>query len=399
MNLCYCSKMNLNIFPENNAFKFSSCLDSDKLIFDESQHIVCVKQIFMDGSVSEECDEGEVLAIKSNISMNGIISSSENSIFSIFTLKKHNNHSKETIALSFQNPIYFSTLKASLLNAHFEIWNLDKNKPINIDVSFPTFIIVQIQSKLTIEMGMNKKILYINSKDYVSQQCFPNNINSNFTIQLPHNFALKTNATACLKSIFIPNEIKNIHDYNILIYFQNDDKKILKMNKDLEYDSALNFISNLNTIFVKEGIFFQLKEGKVLILKSIKSKVEKIKFCSKLASILGHSETIAFKNENFKKIGKEKLNLDFQHISFLIVDINIIEKTIFGENEVGMLKILPLKVDDSKISSYSFSENEKKKLTVRNFSQITIKILTDDLQIVNFSSKEIATKLMLEVEE
>ena len=180
MNLCYCSKMNLNIFPENNAFKFSSCLDCDKLIFDESQHVVCVKQIFMDGSVSEECDEGEVLAIKSNISMNGIISSSENSIFSIFTLKKHNNHSKETIALSFQNPIYFSTLKASLLNAHFEIWNLDKNKPINIDVSFPTFIIVQIQSKLTIEMGMNKKILYINSKDYVSQQCFPNNLSGSF---------------------------------------------------------------------------------------------------------------------------------------------------------------------------------------------------------------------------
>ena len=144
MILCYNSKMNLNIFPENNAFKFSSWLDYDKVIFDETEHVVCVKQIFMDRCVLEECDEGEVLAIKSNICMNGIMSTSENSLLSIFTLEKHKNHSKEIIALYFQNPVYFSTFKSCLLNAHFEIWNLEKNKQINIDVSFPTYIIIQV---------------------------------------------------------------------------------------------------------------------------------------------------------------------------------------------------------------------------------------------------------------
>ena len=56
---------------------------------------------------------------------------------------------------------------------------------------------------------MNKKIFYLTSDDIFSKQFFKNNSNSNFTIQLPHNFNFKTNATICLKSIFIPNAIKN----------------------------------------------------------------------------------------------------------------------------------------------------------------------------------------------
>ena len=51
------------------------------------------------------------------------------------------------------------------------------------------------------------------------------------------------------------------------------------------------------------------------------------------------------------------------------------------------------------VSSYYFSENEKKKLRIRNFSQLTIKIFTDGLELVQFSSSDIGTKLMLEIED
>ena len=122
--------------------------------------------------------------------MNGIISTSENSLLCVFTLKKQ-NHPKQTTVLTFLNPIYFSTLTTCLLNADFEIWNLDKNKQININVNFPTYIIIQSQSKRTFEENMNKKILYLDSKDFNSKQCFENNTNSNFTIQLPHNLDFK----------------------------------------------------------------------------------------------------------------------------------------------------------------------------------------------------------------
>ena len=63
------------------------------------------------------------------------------------------------------------------------------------------------------------------------------------------------------------------------------------------------------------------------------------------------------------------------------------------------LKILPLKVNEGMVSSYYFSENEKKKLRIRNFSQLTIKIFTDGLELVQFSSSDIGTKLMLEIED
>ena len=397
MNLCYCSNMNLNIFPENNAFKFSARIDCDKTIFNDSQQIVCLKQIFMDGSVLKECDEGDVLAIKSNICMNSIISTSENSLLCVFTLKKQ-KHPHQIIDLTFQNPICFSTLTNCLLNADFEIWNLDKNKQIDIDASFPTYIIIQIQSKMTFEENMNKKILYIDSKDFNSKQCFQNNNNSNFTIQLPHNLDFKNDATACLKSIFIPNKIKYNHDYKIDVLYQNGKEKIIII--DQQFEDAFKFISYLNNIFTGDGIIFQLKEEKVTVLKSIKSMIEKIKLSSNLASTLGHSELLLFpKNGSLKNVAKEKINVNFNRISFLIVDINIIEKTIFGENQVGILKILPIKANDGVLSSYYFSENEKKKLKIRNFSQITIKILTDDLEIVEFSAKDVGTKLMLEIDE
>ena len=81
------------------------------------------------------------------------------------------------------------------------------------------------------------------------------------------------------------------------------------------------------------------------------------------------------------------------------MEIDIVEKTVFGENNVGILKILPLKVNDGMISSYYFGENEKKRLRIRNFSQITIKILTDRLELVQFLSSDIGTKLMLEIED
>ena len=105
----------------------------------------------------------------------------------------------------------------------------------------------------------------------------------------------------------------------------------------------------------------------------------------------------------FSKAGKivahDKFNFTYCQVSFLIVEIDIIEKTIFGENDVGILKILPLKVNEGMVSSYYFSENEKKKLRIRNFSQLTIKIFTDGLELVQFSSSDIGTKLMLEIED
>ena len=115
MDICLSSKMNLNVFPKNNAFKFSVWIENDKLAFDETKQEVAVKQIFIDNCVLMECDEGDVLAIKSNICCNSLISTSENSLLCIFTLEKIRNRYHETLALSFQNPIYFTTFKGSFL--------------------------------------------------------------------------------------------------------------------------------------------------------------------------------------------------------------------------------------------------------------------------------------------
>ena len=127
MNICYTSKSNLNIFPKNNGFKFSSCIHNDKIIFDETLEEVGIKQISIDCSVLKECRGSDVLGIKSNICLNNMVSSSNNSLLCIFTLKNTKIQKQETSVITFQNPIYFSSFKSNLSNAQFEIWNLGKH--------------------------------------------------------------------------------------------------------------------------------------------------------------------------------------------------------------------------------------------------------------------------------
>ena len=115
--------------------------------------------------------------------------------------------------------------------------------------------------------------------------------------------------------------------------------------------------------------------------------------------MLGFSTDIITFPKNGKRIASEKLNFDLRHVSFFIVMIDIIEKTIYGENAVGILKILPKTENDGILSSYNFSDDEKKRLMITNFSQITIKILTDELELVKFSPENIATKLLIEIED
>ena len=144
---------------------------------------------------------------------------------------------------------------------------------------------------------------------------------------------------------------------------------------------------------------FGLKGEKLSILKSIKSKVEKIKFSPKLRMALGFSSDILSLPKSGKRIAQKNFNLNFHDISFLVVEVDIVEKTIFGEKDVGILKILPLQLNDRMVSSYYFSESEKKRLKIRNFSQITIKILTDRLELVQFLSSDIGTKIILEIDD
>ena len=391
--------MNLNLFPKNNAFKFSSWIEDDKLQFDETLQEVAVEEIFIDSCVLNEYGDGDVFAIKSNICYNSLISSSENSLLCVFSLKNIKSINQGSLVFTVKYPIYFSTFKTNLLNAQFEVWNLDKNKCINVDANLPTFIIISIKNRIMKEEKMESKLLYLDSNDFTSKQCFKNNNNSSFSIQLPHYLNLKDNATACLRSIFIPNLIRNIEDNKVHLFFANGEEKLYNLKKNIEFESSKDFIKYLNIIFTKEGIMFGLKGEKLSILKSIKSKVEKIKFSSKLRMVLGFSSEILSLPKSGKRTAQKKFNLNLRDISFLVVEVDIVEKTIFGEKDVGILKILPLQLNDRMVSSYYFSESEKKRLKIRNFSQITIKILTDRLELVQFLSSDIGTKIILEIED
>ena len=210
------------------------------------------------------------------------------------------------------------------------------------------------------EEKMERKLLYLDSNDFTSKQCFKNNNNSSFSIQLPHYLSLKDNATACLRSIFIPNLIRNIEDNKVNLFLANGEEKLYHLKKDIKFESSKDFIKYLNNIFIKEGLMFGLKGEKLSILKSIKSKVEKIKFSPKLRMALGFSSDILSLPKSGKRIAQKNFNLNFHDISFLVVEVDIVEKTIFGEKDVGILKILPLQLNDRMVSSYYFTESEKK---------------------------------------
>ena len=189
---------------------------------------------------------------------------------------------------------------------------------------------------------MNRRYLYLESNDFTSKQCFTNNNNSSFSIQLPLNLDLKNNATASLKSIFIPNTIRNRKDYKMNLYFTNGSEKFIPINEDTDFESAIDFIKYLNKFLMVEGLMCALKEGKLSILKSLKSKVDKIKFSPTLRMTLGFPTEILTLPKSGKLLAQKQFNLNLRDISFLIVEIDIVEKTVFGENNVGILKILPL---------------------------------------------------------
>ena len=107
---------------------------------------------------------------------------------------------------------------------------------------------------------MNKKVLYLDSNDNLSRQCFKNNTNSNFTIQLPNNYNFNSTAAASLKSIYIPKRIKNIKDYTVTLYSANNNEKFFKIEEDVEFEEPQDFISYLNKMFMGEGVICNMNE-------------------------------------------------------------------------------------------------------------------------------------------
>ena len=109
---------------------------------------------------------------------------------------------------------------------------------------------------------------------------------SSFTSQLPHDLSFKNKASACLRSIFIPNAIKKIKEFQVSLYFTNLDEKFIHINEDKEFENQRDLINYLNTIFVKEGLICDMRDDKVTIFKSSRSKVSKIMFSPNLRKTL-----------------------------------------------------------------------------------------------------------------
>ena len=187
-----------------------------------------------------------------------------------------------------------------------------------------SFIEINLSWSNSIMAKMNKKVLYLDSNDNLSRQCFKNNTNSNFTIQLPNNYNFNSNASASLKSIYIPKRIKNIKDYTVTLYSANNNEKFFKIEEDVEFEEPQDFISYLNKMFMGEGVICNIVNEKVKIVKSIKSQVRKIKFSPNSILMLGLSTDMITFPKNGKRIASEKLNFDLCHVSFFIVMLDII---------------------------------------------------------------------------
>ena len=324
--------------------------------------------------------------IRSNISETTISSAHYDTIVGLF--QDYGKH--DVLNIEFQNPPFFKTRKELLSHAQFNIFDLDSSKNNQTpSIGSPTYIhtIVQAAPK-----RMKRPFtIFLDSSCPISKQLYPENTNTDFIIELPERLNFRQNWTVTLKTLFLSNKIQNIEDCHVQYKLINPIDYIVRQKtftlKNGNYGTLASFIYEIAEEFKRTSMPFSISEvenGRVKIKMKGRLKngyKSELRLSKYLASILGFTsspkqyQTLRF-DQNPEYIAPHNPNLFLVYPKNLIVGCNIVDDTIFGGQNVKLLRLITNSDNlESDILTFQFHQDEKVMLGIREFKSIHISIM------------------------
>ena len=324
--------------------------------------------------------------IRSNISETTISSAHYDTIVGVF--QDHGKH--DMLNIEFQNPPFFKTRKELLSHAQFNIFDLDSSKNNQSpSIGSPTYIhtIVQAAPK-----RMKRPFtIFLDSSCPISKQLYPENTNTDFIIELPERLNFRQNWTVTLKTLFLSNKIQNIEDCHVQYKLINPIGYIVREKaftlKNGNYGTLASFIHEIAEEFKRQLMPFSISEvenGRVKIKMKGRIKTgykSELRLSKYLASILGFTsspkqyQTLRF-DQNPEYIAPHIPNLFLVYPKNLIVGCNIVDDTIFGGQNVKLLRLITNSDNlEADILTFQFQQDEKVMLGIREFKSIHISIM------------------------
>ena len=324
--------------------------------------------------------------IRSNISETTISSARYDTIVGVF--QDHGKH--DMLNIEFQNPPFFKTRKELLSHAQFNIFDLDSSKHNQTpSIGSPTYIhtIVRAAPK-----RMKRPFtIFLDSSCPISKQLYPENTNTDFIIELPERLNFRQNWTVTLKTLFLSNKIQNIEDCHVQYKLINPIGYIVREKaftlKNGNYGTLASFIHEIAEEFKRTSMPFSISEvenGRVKIKMKGRIKTgykSELRLSKYLASILGFTsspkqyQTLRF-DQNPEYIAPHNPNLFLVYPKNLIVGCNIVDDTIFGGQNVKLLRLITNSDNlEADILTFQFQQDEKVMLGIREFKSIHISIM------------------------
>ena len=325
--------------------------------------------------------------IRSNISETTISSAHYDTIVAVFQDRgKH-----DMLNIEFQNPPFFKTRKELLSHAQFNVFDLDSSKNNQTpSIGSPTYIHTIV--KAAPKRMKRPFTIFLDSSCPISKQLYPENTNTDFIIELPERLNFRQNWTVTLKTLFLSNKIQNIEDCHVQYRKFNPTGYVVRQKaftlKNGNYGTLASFIHEIAEEFKRKSMPFRISEvenGRVKIKMNGK-KIRKgytleLRLSKYLASILGFTsspkqyQTLRF-DQNPEYIAPHNPNLFLVYPKNLIVGCNIVDDTIFGGQNVKLLRLITNSDNlESDILNFQFQQDEKVMLGIREFKSIHISIM------------------------
>ena len=332
-----------------------------------------------------------VYGIRSNISEPSISSSAYDTLVCMF----QDNEKHDVLNIEFQNPTFFKTRKELLSYAHFDIVNLDTDTTKTvIPIGSPTYIQTVIQPSVP---RMKRPFsIFLDSSCPISKKLYVNNANTDFSIELPERMCFRRNWTVALKTLHLPNRIKNIEGCLFIFsrWIVSEDGTLQNFEtirvplRNASFSTVDSFVKEIKNAFRKEKVRVRLgktddgEKIKITYQRTIRKGTRVVLYMNNnLATILGytsspkHGQNLRF-DENKEYIAPHTPNLHLLYPRNLIVACNIANDTIFGGQHVKLLRLITNTDNlNSDILSFDFLQDEKVNLGIREFKSIHISIL------------------------
>ena len=389
-------QLQLNVFPnavieeceENEEYSFTLLLYKD--VYKHSKQYYDIKKEVKTMDIQPKLFKSTLYGVRSNISDPSISSSSYDTLVCMF----QDNEKQNVLNIEFQNPTFFKTRKELLSQAHFDITSLESNTiKTEFPIGSPTYIQTIVQT--TAPTMKRPFSIFLDSSCPSSKNLYPNNTNTDFNIELPERMNFRRNWTVALKTLHLPNKIKNIEEcfFKFTRFKIKEGGGLLKIQdiivplRNASFPTVDSFIAEIIKEFNKEKVRIIVKktDDQKIRMKYLRpihdgEKVQ-IYMSKNLATILGYTsttirpQTLRF-DENKEYIAPHTPNLHLLYPKNLIVACDIADDTIFGGQHVKLLRLITNSDNlNSDILSFDFLQDEKVNLGIREFKSIHMSIL------------------------